>query len=239
MKGDLHLVIPVLNERGFLNLKGQDLKALYEHCLAFDVNFMIVDGGSHDGSLEFLIQSNLPFKSVRLEKPNVAKTLLLAKKECTNGHVWVTPIDCLPTFKHLNTLIELLKKKEKHENLLYGAFTKTYDHKGMLLCLQQFYLNEWRLKRKHQFVWTNCPFIPCDELFSLLEKYPEFLSDVRLARTLAHSNMRLKVVARPILCSTRRYQKKGVLKQIMKNFAVMVGERLGLSLERLKIIYKN
>ena len=237
MSHGLNLIIPILNERHYLACNMRRILELHQAANELEVQFLLVDGGSSDGSIDLLKEANLPFKSQVLAKPSVAKTILLAKDLALSGYLWVVPIDCLPKRQHLEKLKELLESHQDEK--IYGAFEKNYTLKGLVLNVQELYLNSFRLRRKHQFVWTNCPFAPCDVFFPLLEKHVEFLSDVKMARSLIGSNLSFKVISMAISCSTRRYEKKGVFKQVFTNLLVMVGERLGVGTERLKLLYRK
>lgn len=225
------LLIPILNERETLQSELHRLLSLQNYCRKNNLEFLISDGGSEDGSLEFLQENELNFVTKNLERPTIARTLLAPKEHIKSEYVLIAPIDCCLQIHHLKLAEKSIQKGQ------YGGFIKNYDSPTWALKLQASYLNLWRLQIARHFVWTNCPIIPKDLFFSFLKQDNDFLSDVFLARKLKDSDLSFVVFKSSVTCSSRRYHHRGVLKQMVTNFLVLVGERMGVAPQTLKRLY--
>lgn len=232
------LIYPILNEKRLLEEKQNYFKTFIPRLLQKGAQVAFVDGGSRDGSEEYLTSlEKLGAKVLKekLEDPTVAKTLLLAKDDISTDYLWIIPIDCEVKESHFQRVLEWISKGKVSEGEKVLCFFKRYNQSGLLLNCQAQYLNHWRLKLSKQWVWTNCPVLPSKDFFTLLGEHTEFLSDVVLSQKLKQKE--LSFINDPVVCSSRRYQEKGVFRQIMANLAVMTGFHLGFSGERLKKIY--
>lgn len=242
MVTSLHVLIPLLNESHILEKHRQCLLDFVANCRQRQVEITFVDGGSDDGSVDFLRKNSLSFVGEKLASPTISKTLLIAKKSVRSTHVWVVPVDCIVTVGHLELVLTTIKQGRS-----LGYFTKTYDSNHPLLVLQQSYLNLWRTQYRGHFVWTNCPFLLSTLLFDGLEKYPDFLSDVCLSRDLGRDldrdlgkdNVMGRTLVHPVSVSSRRYLERGVFKQMTKNLRVLWQYRRGSAPSELEKLYQN
>ena len=120
-----------------------------------------------------------------------------------------------------------------------GSFRHRIEHPNW-----RYRLVEWGDSFRQR--WLQSPYgdqaiFTLRSLFDAVGGYPEtpLMEDVRLVRKLRR-NTRLFVIPSPLTTDARRWQRRGILRQFWINQTILVGERLGVPLERLaKIYYGN
>jgi glycosyltransferase involved in cell wall biosynthesis len=244
MNNTLDIIVPIFNEEHFL----KSHSAVLEHFKALSkregVRVLFCLGGGNDRSEEILIEAFSQCESIKIikevvKRPSVHKSISLGTRSHLGqvDYYLVCPIDVFISLENFDLLFKFLIK----ERPAYGAFHKKYDDSSFIFKLQAFYLNYWRLGIFKEFVWTNAPFFKSEHLRDILgkEALPEFLDDLFVSRKLLTGEFRPLVVPLKIVVSSRRYLRRGILKQVFTNFLILIGHALGKDEASLKRLYKS
>lgn len=166
-----------------------------------------------------------PYDAAR-QAPQSRAGAILAGADVASGEVIVMlHADCrLPS-----GAVEAIRAARR-AGYLGGAFTKRYDSDSPLLRLQEWWLNDWRLRRLGQGVGTNALWL-ARELWAE-RPVPDLplLEDVAcgawMARRLGRAGVH--VAPAPVLVSADKYQRTGPAASMVINFLVLVLHRLGV-----------
>ena len=120
-----------------------------------------------------------------------------------------------------------------------GGFRKRYDGGGWILGATAAVLNAVRTERGRRLVGTQAIFVRRD-VFERLGGYREWplLEDVDFSDRLRTAG-EVRVLPLEVVASSRRYRRRGVLRQVLLNAAVLGLFRLGVGPERLKRLYEG
>lgn len=228
---DFSIIIPVLNEFDKISHLVSKLKTYPSKYKVF-----ICDGGSTDGTLEYLksLNKEIDFEllSQKLETPSILATINIALEHVSTKYVMIHPIDV----NALNT-INQLALDPPHQNNYIIPFKK-YDSPHLLLKIQEYLLNNIRVRLMKSFVWTNCPIIKTNMLIPLAKDPVGFLEDVILSDELSKLGKKPDILKTPVIVSSRRYVKDGTVSRFLGNIYIMLLFRLKLaSIAKLKRIY--
>lgn len=209
------IIVPVFNEK---NLIADALN----HFMSLGADeIVIVDGRSMDGTFE-LIQREYP--SVRCYQtvfPDRSLQMNLGAFESKSDVFIFAHIDMkLP----LNA-IEMVREKIQ-KGFIGGGFKKSYSHSTRLLRVYIYLLNQIYLGRMHCLVGTNAIFVT-REVFKKMNGFSEvaFLEDMIFSECL-NKEGRIAIVDQPVIVSSRKYFKNGVIKQILRNVRIVLGYKL-------------
>jgi glycosyltransferase involved in cell wall biosynthesis len=210
MAATVALIIPVLNERQCIEetlIKALDLGA---------DEIIVVDGNSTDGTYEFIKDKFPQILCLRAPYANRAFQMNLGANEVMSDILVFMHADLrLPDqgIAHI--------KDKMQQGYIGGGFMKKYDPQNTALSMYGFLLNHIYTRLFRNLVGSNAIFIRRD-LFVTLKGFPqvEFMEDVIFAQVFKKLG-KLAVISDPVVVSSRRYLRRGVLRQIIRNFCVM------------------
>lgn len=198
----ISVVMPIFNEmqNGYIQRSLPLLKSL-------SCELILVDGGSTDGTTEFLDTLELKYisapKSTRLKRLQIG--LSTAQGEIIILH-------------HPRSILEARALKEVlYTPAAWGAFTHKFDYQHPLLKFTSFYSNFIRGDLKHIFYLDHCLYLKSDLKERLLSiKDCEIFEDTEICKELIKyaKPLRLKAIS---YTSAVRFLKNGVIKQAILN----------------------
>ncbi len=238
----LSVIVPIRNEArilpGFLASLARSLPSApprhgWRAPRGVRINAVLVDCGSTDGSQAICRTWSRRRRwrtiTVAVARPSVGAAVRTGVQRGRSTAVLVLPADCRLT---AGAVKECLRKL--NAGAIWGGFEKTYRPTSPWLSVYQAALNLIRTRWLGHLVWTNGIFFRRDAL-ARAGGIPVlgFLEDVALSdrlRTVA----RPSILRGPIQVSSRRYQQRGVLRQIILNGLILFAHRfLGLSPQAL------
>ena len=220
----ISIIIPVLNEAE--NLSATLTNAL----LGTDVEVIVVDGGSQDGTIELSQSFGVKVLSA-----------LTGRADQMNAGAMVANGDIL-LFLHGDTLLPsgfdtLVRQALKPPGVVAGAFELQIGGSLNLPLIERGV--NWR---SH---WLQLPygdqaiFLPA-ELFHAIGGFPALpiMEDFELIHQLKRLG-RIIIIPVPVLTSGRRWQRLGVLKTTLINCGAIVTYLLGVSPEQIALWYRR
>lgn len=221
------IVIPVLNERYCI----EDTLA---NVLSFGADeIIVVDGNSIDGTYEFVKQSYPHVKCLRTPYANRAFQMNEGSHEVLSDILLFMHADVrLPkgTIDNVKSVI--------NDGFIAGGFRKQYCPSNLILKVYGFFLNHVYFGFFNNIVGSNAIFLKRD-LFKALKGFPmvEFMEDVLFSKNLKRQG-RIGIVKQRVVVSSRRYFKNGIIKQLIRNLAVIFCYQfLKMTPKELKQIY--
>jgi glycosyltransferase involved in cell wall biosynthesis len=227
---NLTIIIPLLNEdkhlKSFLNIIDTYPNGM---------KFLFCDCGSTDNTLNILkslnTAKNIDIYTEKVPNPSISKTISIAKQHITTPFCMIHPIDanCSSALKDIDTILK--------KDLSYILFYKKYVPNHYLLRLQEFLLNNIRVKIFKSFVWTNCPIFKTEIYKEILQFNEGFLEDVLISDFLKKTYSPY-ISKQHVLISSRKYFKDGHNKRFLGNALIMLLFRFKLkSVKDLKKMY--
>ena len=222
-KPTISIVIPALNEAPRIGQAVERARALGT------LETIVVDGGSQDGTRDLASAAG----AIVLKTRPGRATQQNAGAKAAKGHVllflhadcWLAPEG--------RTQIEAAFEDPRVE---WGAFRQQIEAPGWKYRLLE-RGNGWRLRNRSLPFGDQGIFVR-REAFERLGGFPEvrLMEDVLLARGL-RARSRAAMLSGPIFVSARRWEKKGALRQTLRNWALLTAHRLGVSPDRLARYY--
>jgi rSAM/selenodomain-associated transferase 2 len=221
---NISVVIPVINEEAVI---GQAIRSAQR---AGAGEIIVVDGGSHDQTWNAAIRSgahklvrSLPGRGVQL---NAGASLV-------NPHQhWVL-------FLHADNLLDekCLQQICDHPEAVWGAFRQQIDAAGRIYRWIE-RGNALRVRFRHVPFGDQAVFVRRDSFYQAggFEEI-SLMEDVAFAK-------RMRRVARPLLLpgpvtvSARRWDRRGPVRQTLRNWWIQAAYALGVSPERLREWYR-
>jgi rSAM/selenodomain-associated transferase 2 len=201
----ISIITPVLNEK-------ENIGRFLEHVNGLDgeLELILVDGGSTDGTLEEIERGKEGFShDLRVLNSQQGRGLQM------NNGAKMAEGDIL-LFLHVDSELEkdalvVIEKKMEEGNMIGGGFTHSFHNPDRFLRLSSAFGNS-RAKATKIFFGDFGIFIRKD-IFDKMGGYQEipFLEDVELCRK-AKKHGELGQIDRLIVTSPRRYEKKGKYK---------------------------
>ena len=129
-------------------------------------------------------------------------------------------------------------REKIQKGFIGGGFKKSYSPSTWLLKIYNCFLNQFYLAGMHCLVGTNAIFVTRGVL-ERVSGFPKvaFLEDVILSQCLNREG-RIAIIDQPVIVSSRKYFKNGVIRQILRNVRIVLGYKFfGESYVKLRAIY--
>jgi glycosyltransferase involved in cell wall biosynthesis len=233
MAKSLSIIIPILNEEEQLPVFFNSIDQLAR--LYTDIEWIFVDGGSEDRSIEliqsFVLKAKMDLIIKRFQSPSIAKGVRAGLDYCLASTVLVLPVDCHIKRVHLDLILGEV------DSLVWGGFYKSYTSTNWYYRLYAYLQNLMLTRFGQNIVWTNL-LIAKKTLWQQHLEVMGFLEDVFFCDKLkAHAPGCL--FKKSVKVSNRRYQGH-FFTRIRKNLVIMILYRLGFTdIDRLKKIYSK
>jgi rSAM/selenodomain-associated transferase 2 len=218
------IVLPVLDEAAILEPALDSLAAV-----AHDCPVVVVDGGSRDRTLAI---ARTRFPTERCEAARRGAQM--------NRGAARLSTDVL-LFLHADSRLPAgfagdIRRTLRDPSVAAGCFRLSFDHQHPML---RFY--GWCTRFPGRFLhFGDQGFFVRREVFERMGGYRDlpFLEDVDLLRRLRRFG-RFAVVPRPVTTSARRFLRRGIVRQQLVNFLVVVLFELGVPARRLASLYPH
>ena len=224
---DITVVIPAINEQD--NIEGAIASALG----AGAVEVWVADGGSTDSTIEYASQAGALVccgDAGRAAQQN-------------NGAKHATKM--ILCFLHADNRLDSAALEEaaiyfsEDATNSWSCFYQEIEASGIGYSLLQ-WGNAWRARWLGR-VYGDQTIMITRELFELIGGFPEvdLMEDVLLSKNLRRQGVRPCVLAGPVKISARRWKKKGILRQTLSNWWLLLRLRLGTNPNRLAKHYRR
>jgi rSAM/selenodomain-associated transferase 2 len=218
------IVVPVFNEAAILRGSLTRLQRL-----AHEEEVVVVDGGSSDGSAQIASEY---FRTEAASAPNRGQQL--------NRGAACLLKDVL-LFLHADSQLpsgfrSAIRQALRDPRVAGGCFRLTFDSPRLML---HFYSWFTRLPGRF-FHFGDQAFFVRREIFEKMGGYADlpFLEDVEFLRRLRRRG-RFAVLPLPVITSARRFLKRGVVRQQLRNTAIVALFELGIPARRLARLYPH
>ena len=225
LMSSISIIIPVLNEVGTI------AQTISTAQTGKNVEIIVVDGGSNDGTIEVVKSLNikliysLPGRSIQMN---------FGAKLATGNILLFLHGD---TFLPLN-FDEFLREIIVQPNIIAGAFELGIRGKKRSLRIVESIVN-WR-SRYLQMPYGDQGIFLSAQVFEQIGCFPEIpiMEDFELIRKLRKRG-RIGIISKPVLTSDRRWQKLGILKTTLINQVIIIAYLLGLPPKTLAQWYRS
>ncbi|MCR4337690.1 MAG: glycosyltransferase [Candidatus Omnitrophica bacterium] len=223
------IIIPVYNE-------SKVIEDSLKHFISLGANeVIIVDGKSADGTYDRIKEKFPEVMCYQTAFPERSLQMNLGAFE-SKSDVFI--------FAHIDmnfplNAIEMVREKIQN-GFIGGGFKKAYNSSTWLLRLYIYLLNQVYLARMHCLVGTNAMFVT-REIFERMNGFSEvaLLEDMIFSECL-NKQGRIAIIDQPVIVSSRKYFKNGVIKQILRNIRIVLGYKfLHESPVKLREIYQG
>jgi rSAM/selenodomain-associated transferase 2 len=215
----ISIIIPVLNEAR--NIK----QAVASTQPSTNVEVIVVDGGSNDGTVE--IAESLGVKLISAPRGRAAQ--MNAGALAASGEILL--------FLHADSRLSagfdiIVRTALQQPGVVAGAFAVRIDAQLWSLRLVEWGVN-WR-SRFLQMPYGDQAIFLTKEIFHKIGKFPEIpiMEDFELIRRLRRTG-EITIINVPVLTSARRWLKNGVFKTTLTNQIIIVAYLLGVSPKRI------
>ena len=215
----ISIIIPVLNEAR--NIK----QAVASTQPSTNVEVIVVDGGSNDGTVE--IAESLGVKLISAPRGRAAQ--MNAGALAASGEILL--------FLHADSRLSvefdiMVRTALQQPGVVAGAFAVQIDAQLWSLRLVEWGVN-WR-SRFLQMPYGDQAIFLTKEIFHKIGKFPEIpiMEDFELIRRLRRTG-KITIIHVPILTSARRWLKNGVFKTTLTNQIIILAYLLGVSPKRI------
>ena len=209
------IIVPVFNEKDLIT-------DTLNHFIGLGADeIIVVDGRSTDGTFEFIQREFPSVQCYQTAFPERSLQMNLGAFESKSDVFIFAHIDMkLP----LNAIDVVREKVQK--GYIGGGFKKSYNRSTKLLRAYIYMLNQIYLARMHCLVGTNAIFVT-REIFERMKGFSEvaFLEDMMFSECL-NKEGRIAIVDQPVIVSSRKYFKNGVINQILRNVRIVMGYKL-------------
>ena len=224
---DISVVIPTINEQD--NIVG----AVESAFGAGAVEVWVTDGGSTDSTIEYACQAGALVccgdAGRAVQQNNGAK------------HATKTILCFLHADNRLDSaaLQQAARYFSEDEKNRWSCFYQNIEATGIGYSLLQ-WGNAWRARWLGR-VYGDQAMTITRELFEVIGGFPEvdLMEDVVLSKTLRRQGLRPCVLAGPVKISARRWIKKGIIRQTLSNWWLLLRLRLGTKPNQLAKHYRR
>jgi len=182
---------------------------------------IVVDGKSSDGTCEIVKEKFPDVMCYQTAFPERSLQMNLGASKSKSDVFIFAHIDMkLPL-----DAVEMVRSKIQ-QGFIGGGFKKVYNPSTLLLRAYIYLLNQFYLAKMHCLVGTNAIFVT-REIFEKMKGFSEvaFLEDMIFSECL-NKEGGVAIVDQPVIVSSRKYFKNGVIKQILRNLRIVLGYRL-------------
>lgn len=221
----ISIIIPALNEERYI---GQILK----HLSTLEGNFevIVVDGGSNDRTCK-IVQQYVNAKFFSSERGRAAQMNTGALNAQGDGLLFLHADTFLPPDAYMRIVEHF-----SNPDYIGGSFMLTFDEKHILL---KFYTwcSRWSAEF---FTYGDHAIFVKKEVFEKIGGYKQlpFMEDVEIQKRLRQTG-KFKKLKCAVLTSARRFEKVGVIKQLVMDMLLVFFFKIGVSPVRLKQFYKD
>lgn len=224
MTVSISVIIPTLNE------SAQITDGIEQTRQVGDCEIIVVDGGSNDGTLAAAEQADQQLTS----PPGRAKQQNMGAQASQADILLFLHADCrLPA-----TAFADIKQALEDERVVGGCFRQRIDAPGW-----GYRAMEWGNNvRVHLLKWAygDQAIFVRRQVFEELGGFPEvaLMEDLYFMKKLKRYG-RFRLVDSQLQISPRRWQKKGIIRQTLRNWTLIMLAHCGISLERLSRFYPH
>ncbi|NEP85172.1 MAG: glycosyltransferase family 2 protein [Okeania sp. SIO3B3] len=224
---NISIIIPVLNE---VNTITQTISTA-QTAKDKDIEIIVVDGGSNDGTIELIKCLNIQIIS---SVPGRATQMNCGAKIATGKILLFLHGDTLLPSNFDRMLEDILVKPK----IIAGAFELSIRGTTKGLRIVERMVN-WRSRYLQMPYGDQGIFLPA-KIFQEIGGFPEIpiMEDFELIRRLKKRGQ-IAIVPTPVFTSGRRWQKLGILKTTFINQIVIIAYLLGVSPQRLARWYRS
>ncbi|NER01698.1 MAG: glycosyltransferase family 2 protein [Okeania sp. SIO3C4] len=224
---NISIIIPVLNE---VNTITQTISTA-QTAKDKDIEIIVVDGGSNDGTIELIKCLNIQIIS---SVPGRATQMNCGAKIATGKILLFLHGDTLLPSNFDRMLEDILVKPK----IIAGAFELSIRGTTKGLRIVERMVN-WRSRYLQMPYGDQGIFLPA-KIFQEIGGFPEIpiMEDFELIRRLKKRGQ-IAIVPTPVFTSGRRWQKLGILKTTLINQIVIIAYLLGVSPQRLARWYRS
>ena len=228
MKPTLSIVVPILNEASTLPRFFSHL----ERCcaeVAFPIECIVVDGGSHDPSLQICQDHAISVISARRGR---GYQLAEGARRAAGEVLLFLHVDCALTPEHCRVAVRLCQE----EDIVAGGFRLAFDERHPILQLAE-RVNLVRFRVTRVFYGDHGLFLR-REIYERAGGMPEqaLFEDVAFSKRLRKLG-RVVLASPPMVTSARRFRRGGIVRTYLKMACLHVLYGLGVSPDRLAGIY--
>lgn len=220
------VIIPCLNEASCL---GETLEFLRSEDKSNSVEFLVVDGGSSDGSAK--IAKSLGARVLN-EKPGRSRQLNAGAAAASGDLLFFLHADTLPP----KGAFEIIEKTFQDQKIEAASFSLSFKEPNISLKLIAIFSS--LRGQLFRFSLGDQGLAIRKEYFQDLGGYPkiELLEDLVLTRKLSKSPGFL-ILKQKVKTSGRRIIETGIVKSCLRNQLILIGFGLGVSPAKLRKLY--